>query len=121
MPNYLLNLLERIWHHFTSVLAEELTTDDYAALMTQLLFLKMDEEHTKPPYNKPAVISQEYGWQSLISCNEKQLLQQYALITSILSKKEENFSKLFKRQIPIKSTEDLRYLIELIEKGTWLN
>ena len=34
--------------------------------LTYLLFLKMADERTKPPYNQPSQISDKYSWPSLV-------------------------------------------------------
>ena len=34
--------------------------------LTYLLFLKMADERTKPPYNQPSQIPSKYGWPSLL-------------------------------------------------------
>ena len=39
---------------------------DYVEQLTYLLFLKMADERTKPPYNQPSQIPDKYSWPSLL-------------------------------------------------------
>ncbi len=39
---------------------------DYVEQLTYLLFLKMADEHKRPPYNQPSQIPNEYSWPSLL-------------------------------------------------------
>jgi type I restriction enzyme M protein len=36
----------------------------YTEQITFLLFLKMADEQTKPPYNKPPIVPAKYSWES---------------------------------------------------------
>ena len=49
----------------------------YTQQITFLLFLKMAEERTKPPYNRPPIIPPELGWQSLLERDGQDLELHY--------------------------------------------
>lgn len=38
---------------------------DYVEQLTYLLFLKMADERTKPPYNQPSAVPAKYNWPTL--------------------------------------------------------
>ena len=39
---------------------------DYVGQLTYLLFLKMADERTKPPYNQPSQVPDKYSWPSIL-------------------------------------------------------
>ena len=50
---------------------------DYVEQLTYLLFLKMADERTKPPYNKPSPVPEGYDWPSLIKKDGDELFDHY--------------------------------------------
>jgi len=57
---------------------------DYVEQLTYLLFLKMADERTKPPYlpasgaGKPAsIVPEQYSWQSLLKKDGDELFDHY--------------------------------------------
>ncbi len=40
---------------------------DYVEQLTYLLFLKMADERSRPPYKQPSLIPAQYAWPSLCS------------------------------------------------------
>ncbi len=57
--------------------------------MTYLLFLKMADERTKTPFNKPSIIPQGLDWQSLVSKDGDALETHYRRILETLAFAEE--------------------------------
>jgi len=52
--------------NFAHVLRDDgLSYMAYTEQITFLLFLKMADEMTKPPYSRAAVVPAKFGWQSL--------------------------------------------------------
>jgi hypothetical protein len=49
-----------------SGLVDGLSYGDYVEQLTFLLFIKMADEHTRPPFNKPSTIPNGYDWPSLL-------------------------------------------------------
>ena len=49
-----------------SGLVDGLSYGDYVEQFKFLLFLKMADEHTRPPFNKPSTIPKGYDWPSLL-------------------------------------------------------
>lgn len=55
--------------------------------LTFLLFLKMADEQTRAPYNKPAIIPKDLSWNSLKDLDGEDLDRQYRHILTELGKK----------------------------------
>src|SRR5271165_1256141 len=64
-------IVQKLWNYCNVLRDDGLSYGDYVEQLTFLLFLKMAEEQTQPPYNKPSVVPAEYAWSTLKSkCGE---------------------------------------------------
>src|SRR5229473_6040044 len=60
------NLVSKVWNYCNLLRDDGVSYGDYVEQLTYLLFLKMDYERTRPPYNKKSTIPEDYNWASLI-------------------------------------------------------
>lgn len=94
---------------------------DYVEQLTYLLFLKMADEHAKPPFNKPASIPTGLDWQSLLEKDGSELEVHYRHILDSLGKEAGMLGIIFRKsQSRIQDPAKLRRLIELINAETWV-
>ena len=117
------HLVQKLWNYCDILRDDGLSYGDYVEQLTFLLFLKMDDERSNPPYSKKSDIPKEYNWQSLISKDGAELETQYIKILTELGKREGIIGVIFKKaQNRIQDPAKLRKLIvELINKETWLS
>ena len=52
----------------------------YTEQITFLLFLKMADEQTRPPYNRSPIVPSELGWASLLERDGEELERHYRKI-----------------------------------------
>src|SRR6266511_3822810 len=53
---------------YSNVLRDDgLSYGDYVEQLTYLLFLKMADEQTRPPFNRPSTIPKPWDWQTLLT------------------------------------------------------
>jgi hypothetical protein len=50
---------------------------DYVEQLTYLLFLKMADERTKPPYGEPSAVPAKYSWPSLVKKDGDEVFDHY--------------------------------------------
>ena len=50
---------------------------DYVEQLTYLLFLKMADERTKPPYSQPSTVPAAYAWPTLVKKDGDELFDHY--------------------------------------------
>jgi len=50
---------------------------DYVEQLTYLLFLKMADECSRPPYKQPSMIPAKFAWPSLLSKDGDELFDHY--------------------------------------------
>src|SRR5215213_3168292 len=58
-------IISKVWSFCNTLRDDGVGYGDYLEQLTYLLFLKMADEYTKPPYNRKLPIPAEYNWQSL--------------------------------------------------------
>lgn len=116
-------LVQKLWNYCDILRDDGLSYGDYVEQLTYLLFLKMDDERTKPPFNKKSDIPKEYNWQSLLEKDGAELEAHYINLLQELGKEEGIIGVIFRKaQNRIQDPAKLRKLIiELIDKENWLN
>ncbi|HOF58624.1 MAG TPA: class I SAM-dependent DNA methyltransferase, partial [Syntrophorhabdaceae bacterium] len=94
---------------------------DYVEQLTYLLFLKMADEQTKPPFNRPSNIPVGLDWQSLLPKDGDELEVHYRHILETLGKSKGMLGIIFRKsQNKIQDPAKLRRLVELINDETWV-
>ncbi len=116
-------LVSKLWNYCNVLRDDGLSYGDYVEQLTYLLFLKMDDERTKPPYNKESDIPGKYDWQSLLDKEGGELEKHYIELLSELGKESGIIGVIFRKaQNRIQDPAKLRKLIvDLIDKENWLN
>jgi type I restriction enzyme M protein len=114
-------IVNKAWN-FAHVLRDDgLSYMAYTEQITFLLFLKMADEQSKPPYNKPLVVPAKYGWQTLLKREGDDLEIHYRHILEELGKQPGMLGEVFKKAKPeIQNPATLRRLIvDLIDVEKW--
>lgn len=60
-------IISRVWSFCTTLRDDGVGYGDYLEQLTYLIFLKMADEYSKPPYSREVGIPAKYNWQSLTS------------------------------------------------------
>lgn len=116
-------LVDKLWNYCDILRDDGLSYGDYVEQLTFLLFLKMDDERTKPPHNKKSDIPKNLNWQSLIEKDGAELETHYVRILLTLGKLEGIIGVIFRKaQNKIQDPAKLRKLIaDLIDRENWLS
>ncbi len=59
-------VVNKRWNYCNILRDDGLSYGDYVEQLTFLLFLKMAQERTQPPYNQPSIIPEDYSWPTLV-------------------------------------------------------
>ena len=121
MTNPTQQIVNKAWN-FAHVLRDDgLSYMAYTEQITFLLFLKMADELTRPPYNRRPMVPPELGWPSLLERDGDELEVHYRHILEELGKKPGMLGAIFKKaRQEIQSPATLRRLIvDLIGSETW--
>jgi|SRR5437868_7490558 len=93
---------------------------DYLEQLTYLLFLKLADEFSKPPYNRKLPIPTENNWASLMSKRGDELELHYQKTLSVLSREKGVLGQIFvQSQNKIKEPAMLFKIIDMIDKEQW--
>lgn len=116
-------LVNKLWNYCNILRDDGLSYGDYVEQLTYLLFLKMDDEKTKEPYNHKSDIPKKYNWQALLDKEGSDLEAHYIMTLQELGKEEGIIGVIFRKaQNKIQDPAKLRKLIvELINKENWLS
>nr|WP_275574688.1 class I SAM-dependent DNA methyltransferase [Thermodesulfovibrio islandicus] len=120
MPNESSTIVQRLWNYCNVLRDDGVSYGDYVEQLTYLLFLKMADEQTKPPFNKSSIIPKELDWQSLIEKDGDSLEVHYRHILESLGKEKGMLGVIFRKaQNKIQDPAKLKRLIKLINNETW--
>ena len=70
-------LVQKLWNDCNILRDDGLSYGDQVEQLTFLLFLKMADVQPKPPFNKPSVIPEGYGWADLLKLEDDELEVHY--------------------------------------------
>lgn len=59
------NLVSKVWNFCHMLRDDGVSYGDYLEQLTYLIFLKMADEYSRPPWNRDVGIPEPYNWQSL--------------------------------------------------------
>lgn len=113
-------LISKVWSFCNTLRDDGVGYGDYLEQLTYLLFLKMADELSKPPYNRPLAVPIEYNWESLTSKRGAELESHYTTLLRELGHKPGMLGQIFtKSQNKIQDPAKLYKLIDLIDKENW--
>ena len=121
MSNDTAQIVNKAWN-FAHVLRDDgLSYMAYTEQITFLLFLKMADEQTKPPYNRKPIVPAKYSWQSLLERDGNELEVHYRHCLEELGRQPGMLGEIFKKaKSEIQNPALLRRLIvELMDKEEW--
>ena len=121
MGNESSTIVQRLWNYCNVLRDDGVSYGDYVEQLTYLLFLKMADEQTKPPFNKPSTIPKGLDWDSLLKKDGDALEVHYRHILESLGKEKGMLGVIFRKsQNKIQDPAKLKRLIELINDETWV-
>lgn len=127
-------VISKIWSFCNTLRDDGVSYGDYLEQITYLLFLKMADEYSKPPYNKQIDFPKikdtsgkeiENGeicnWQSLISKSGAELESFYVQLLRTLSTEKGMLGQIYtKSQNKIQDPSKLYRLIKMIDGENWV-
>lgn len=116
-------IVDKAWNFATVLWHDGVPFLSYTEEITFLLFLKMADELTKPPYNRPPLVPANLGWPSLLSKSGETLKQHYDHVLAELARKPGMLGDVFKRaKSVVEKPATLERLIhELIDAESWVS
>ena len=115
------SLVQKLWNYCNVLRDDGMSYGDYVEQLTYLLFLKMADERSQPPYNQPSIVPAEYAWASLLTRDGDDLFEHYRHILERLGHEKGTLGLIFgKAQNKFQDPAKLRrVIVDLIGAETW--
>ena len=120
MTNNSSSIVSKVWS-FCHVLKDSgVGYGDYLEQLTFLIFLKMADEYSKPPYNRTLGIPDDYTWPVLKAKRGAELEVHYTQLLRELGKQPGTLGQIFlKAQNKIADPALLFKVIDMVDKEGW--
>ena len=114
-------LIQKLWNYCNVLRDDGMSYGDYVEQLTYLLFLKMADERSKPPYKQPSLIPAKYAWPSLLARDGDELFDHYRHTLEALGGEKGTLGLIFgKAQNKFQDPAKLRrVIVDLIDKEDW--
>ncbi|RYZ79121.1 MAG: SAM-dependent DNA methyltransferase, partial [Proteobacteria bacterium] len=114
-------IVNKVWSFCDVLLDDGVNYLEYTEQLTFLLFLKMADEYTKPPYNRKIAIPKEFTWETLVNKKGADLELHYSTLLKELGHKPGMIGQIFlKAQNKITDPARLSKIISMIDSEKWV-
>jgi len=114
-------IVSKVWSFCTTLRDDGVSYGDYLEQLTYLIFLKMADEYSQPPYSRKVGIPAEYNWQSLKTKRGAELEVHYVTLLRELGNKQGMLGQIFtKAQNKIQDPAKLYRLIDMVDETQWV-
>lgn len=121
MSNNTSSIVSKVWSFCNPLRDVGVGYGDYLEQLTYLLFLKMADEYSKPPYNRQLNIPKDFNWGSLTNKKGAELELHYVTLLRELSIQKGILGQIFtKSQNKIQDPAMLAKVIDMIDSESWL-
>ncbi len=114
------SIVSKIWSMADVLRDDGVGYGDYLEQLTYILFLKMVDELTKPPYNNDIHIPEKFNWESLRSRRGADLEIHYNTILAELGREKGLLGDIFTKAMNrIQDPAKLYKVIDMIDREQW--
>ncbi len=114
-------IVSKVWSFCTVLKDDGVSYGDYLEQLTYLIFLKMADEYSKPPYSRDVGIPAKYNWKSLTSKKGAELEAHYIELLRDLGTKKGMLGQIFTKALnKIQDPAKLSRLVEMIDDTQWV-
>ena len=122
MPDQTSTIISRVWGMCNPLRDDGVSYGDYLEQLTYLIFLKMADEYSKPPYNRDAGIPVGCQWPDLRSLKGAELEEKYKTILETLSERSGILGQIFKGAVNKISNAAILYrIVQMIDREKWVS
>lgn len=114
-------IISKVWSFCTTLRDDGVGYGDYLEQLTYLIFLKMADEYSKPPYNRDVGIPKKHSWPSLKTKRGAELEVHYVELLRTLGTHKGMLGQIFtKAQNKIQDPAKLYRLIDMVDSIQWV-
>lgn len=114
-------IISKVWGMCNPLRDDGVSHGDYLEQLTYLLFLKMADEYSKPPYNRDTGIPTGCTWKDLNTLKGAELEEQYKKTLETLGEKSGMLGQIFKGATNKISNAAILYrVVQMIDAEKWI-
>ena len=122
MPDQHSAIISKVWGMCNPLRDDGISYGDYLEQLTYLIFLKMADEYSKPPYKRDSGIPAGFGWTDMNTLAGAELENQYKATLETLGEQGGILGKIFKGAInKINNAAILYRIVQMIDKERWVS
>lgn len=115
-------IISKVWGMCNPLRDDGVSYGDYLEQLTYLIFLKMSDEYSKPPYKKQTGIPEGFGWTDMNTLKGAELEEKYMAILEKLGNQGGILGKIFQQaQNKIGNASILYRIVQMIDKEKWVS
>lgn len=115
------SIISKVWGMCNPLRDDGVSYGDYLEQLTYLIFLKMSDEYSKPPYKKQTGIPAGFGWADLCALKGAALEAQYKKTLEELAKQSGILGKIFSGATnKIRNAAIFYRIVQMIDKEKWV-
>lgn len=116
------NIVSKVWGLCNPLRDDGVSYGDYLEQLTYLIFLKMSDEYSRPPYKRETGIPKSYTWSDMNTLKGAELENQYRAILERLSDEGGILGQIFKGAVNKISNVSILYrVVQMIDKENWVS
>lgn len=114
-------IVSKVWGLCDSLRDDGVSYGDYLEQLTYLIFLKMSDEFSRPPYNRATGIPEGYRWCDMNALQGAELEQQYKATLDMLAKCKGILGEIFQDAANRISKAAVLYrVVQMIDRENWV-
>lgn len=115
-------IISKVWGMCNPLRDDGVSYGDYLEQLTYIIFLKMSDEYSKPPYKKETGIPQGYTWSDMNTLKGAELEAQYKATLEELAKQGGILGMIFAQASNKISNAAILYrIVQMIDKEKWVS
>ena len=115
-------IVSKVWGMCAPLRDDGVSYGDYLEQLTYLIFLKMSDEYSKPPYKKITGIPEGYTWSDMNTLKGAELEEQYKKTLEKLAKEGGILGQIFSQASnKISNAAILFRIVQMIDKEKWVS
>ena len=115
-------IVSKVWGMCNPLRDDGVSYGDYLEQLTYLIFLKMSDEYSKPPYNKQTGIPDGCTWSDMNTLKGAELEAQYKKTLELLATQGGILGKIFAQASNKISNAAILYrIVQMIDKEKWVS
>ena len=121
MPEQTSTIISKVWGLCNPLRDDGVSYGDYLEQLTYLIFLKMSDEYSKPPYKRDTGIPAGYAWSDMNMLKGAELENQYKATLEKLGEQSGILGQIFKGAVnKISNVAILYRVVQMIDKEKWV-